>query len=400
MLFTLKKPKSERFFQLSFDGFKPDGRNRLEKIINILAEFFRTWYLYILKRLFQLVLVPMRLVILLGKIAGHLKIYLTQKLIWSRGRLGRPVATFTVMNIAFVVFIVGKLLNSSKLVNSQELDQDYLSNVTDIIPQRNVALTTVPEERKRSEPFVYKVEPGDTLSDIGSKFKISVDALKYVNNLSESSILNVGQDVVIPPIAGLIHKVERGDTLRSIANRYDVPVQAVADFNYILDTSKLALGTELVIPGAKVPARANIATIPGTISPPPATSDPGPSKDWCIWPTSVRIITQEFSWYHNGIDIATPYGASMPPLFACYDGVVTRSGWDPWGLGLHIRIKHSNGYETIYGHMSRLDVGYGDEVERGDVIGLMGSTGRSTGPHVHFIINYQGAPQNPLNYIR
>lgn len=400
MLFTLKRPKSERFFQLTFNGFKPGGRNKLERLLNLISDFFRTWYLYFTKRGLQIALLPVHFIIFSSKFATFAKAYVTQKLIWSRGRLGRPVATFTVMNFALMVFIVGKLLNSSKLVNSQELDQDFVSNVTDIVPQKNTALTSLPEERKRSEAFTYQVESGDTLSGIGEKFKISTDALKYVNNLSDNSTLKVGQEVVIPPVAGLVHKVEKGDTLQSIANKYDVPAQAVADFNYILDVSRLSAGTELVIPGAKVPARANLATITGSISLPPASSDPGPSKDWCIWPTTTRIVTQGFSWYHNGVDIATPWGQEMPPLFACYDGVVTRAGWDPWGLGLHVRIKHSNGYETIYGHMSRLDVGFGDNVDRGDVIGLMGNTGRSTGPHTHFMVNYNGVPQNPLNYIQ
>ena len=89
----------------------------------------------------------------------------------------------------------------------------------------------------------------------------------------------------------------------------------------------------------------------------------------------------------------------MPPLYSCSGGTVIRAGWDPWGLGLHVRIQHANGYVTMYGHMSRLDVGVGDTVKKGQVIGLMGNTGRSTGPHVHFIISYKGVPRNPLDYI-
>ncbi|OGC77049.1 hypothetical protein A2619_01465 [candidate division WWE3 bacterium RIFOXYD1_FULL_39_9] len=88
----------------------------------------------------------------------------------------------------------------------------------------------------------------------------------------------------------------------------------------------------------------------------------------------------------------------MPPIFACTGGKVVRAGWDPYGLGLHVRIDHGNGYSSIYGHMSRIDVGYGQNVGRGQVIGLMGNTGRSTGPHVHFILNFNGVAQNPLNY--
>lgn len=398
MLFTLRKPQSERFFQLNFEGFRSGGKNKIDKIFRILLEYLKALHLYILKRFLALVILPGKVAILLRKYLKIAKVFLIQKLIWSRGRLGRPVAVSVVMSAAFLVFIVGKLLNSSRFVNAQDIDQDYLNYVTDIIPQRNTATTTIPEDRKRNEAFVYEVEAGDTLSGIGNKYKISTDALKYVNGLNDSSVLNVGQKIVIPPVSGLIHKVASGDTLQSIANKYDVPAQSVADFNYILDVSKLSVGTELVIPGAKVPQP---VIVPGIVYSNLASGpsvDPGANKDWCIWPTTTRYISQGFSWLHNGLDIAATT-ASMPPLYACSDGVVYRAGWDPWGLGLHIRIRHAKGYDTIYGHMSRLNVEVGQEVSQGEVIGLMGSTGRSTGPHVHFIVEFRGVPQNPLNYI-
>jgi murein DD-endopeptidase MepM/ murein hydrolase activator NlpD len=88
----------------------------------------------------------------------------------------------------------------------------------------------------------------------------------------------------------------------------------------------------------------------------------------------------------------------MPPILSCMGGTVVRAGWDPWGLGLHVRIDHGIGYETVYGHMSRLDVSYGENVKRGQIIGLMGSTGRSTGPHVHYMVKYNGIAQDPLNF--
>jgi len=235
------------------------------------------------------------------------------------------------------------------------------------------------------------------LYGIGEKFKISVDAIKYVNNLTDYSVLKPGQKITIPPVSGLIHKVQDGDTLQSIAVKYDVPSQAIADFNYILDVSTLAVGTELVVPGAKIPQPVYIPTAVPSIITPPAYVDVG--DGWCMWPTTARIITQYFSWYHNGIDIAVA-GSNMPPMYACGGGVVVRAGWDPWGLGLHVRISHAGGYETVYGHMSKIYVSYGDEVEQGETIGLMGSTGNSTGPHVHFMVQYSGVAQNPLNYIQ
>ncbi|MBD3365756.1 peptidoglycan DD-metalloendopeptidase family protein [candidate division WWE3 bacterium] len=394
---------SPNYFQLRFEGFSPEGTNQFNKMLNALKLFTKACGTYIVAKMHQLIKAFFSLFTGSIRLVNLSKEFLTAKLIWSRGRLGRPIATFFVMSAAFIVFTFGEVFNSTRFVSSQELNPDYLASTTDIIPRKNTALTTVPDSRKRAESFAYTVQGGDTLSSIGNRFKISVDALKYVNNLTDNSILSVGDEITIPPVSGLIHTVESGDTLSSIAQKYDVPPQAVADFNYILDTSSLALGTELVIPGASVPTPvvpvtpSIPGTVPGTTTPTPA---PTPSSTYCVWPTSVRIITQYFTWYHNGIDIASPAGTAMPPLFACTGGVVTRSGWDPWGLGLHIRIDHGNGYETVYGHMSRLDVGYGESVSRGQMIGLLGNTGRSTGPHVHFMVKYGGVAQNPLNYMR
>ena len=340
-----------------------------------------------------------RTLVLLVKKVRDLKSYFVAKLIWSRGRLGRPMANFVVMFLALGIFFFGEILSGSKLVVSKEVDSDYLKTAVDIIPEKNTALITLPENRQRTEYLTYKVEPGDSLYSIGSKFKVSTDALKYVNNLYDGSILRTGQDITIPPISGLIHKVEAGDTLASIAQKYSVSSQAIADFNYLLEPNKLALGTELVIPDAKIPLPVvtNLSIIPSTIN--IGVTDANAKKGWCMWPTAVNVITQHFVWYHNGLDIASSWGSTMPPIYACADGVVVRAGWDPFGLGLHIIIDHGNGYQTVYGHMSRLDVSYGDRVRKGEIIGLMGSTGNSTGPHVHFMIKYQGSPQDPLKYI-
>lgn len=396
MLFTINRPKSERFFQLRFKGFRPKGQNITYRYLKKGISFLRFLVFYFKRKIILLFKLCLGFFSTLNKISLSIKAFVLRKLIWSRGKLGRPVVTFVVMNVAFLLFMLGEVFNSSKLVNSQEISSDYLTNVTDIIPQHNTAMTTLPENRQRTEATTYIVQSGDTLSDIGNKFKISTDALRYVNNLTDTSYLKVGQAIIIPPISGLIHKVESGDTLSSIAAKYGVASQAIADFNYLLDT-KLAVGTELIVPGAKIPEPVIvIPIIPAQYFAP--VIDSSAKRGWCSWPTTVRIITQYFSWYHNGLDIATSWSSPMPPLFACAGGTVTRAGWDPWGLGLHVRISHGNGYETVYGHMSRLNVSYGEKVSRGEVIGVMGSTGRSTGPHVHFTINYNGVPQNPLNY--
>jgi murein DD-endopeptidase MepM/ murein hydrolase activator NlpD len=397
MSFTIKRPSSKRFFQLSFEGFRPAGQNKFEQFLNLWSDFFRSLLSYVLRRLWSLILLIIKLIVFLTTLPTELKSLLTKKLIWSRGRLGRPIAVWIVMGFSFVVFMFGEVFSSSTLVVNKSVSADYLKSTTDIIPKKELAVTTIPEDRKRDKPSKYIIEPGDSLYTIGNKFKVSIDAIKYMNGLTDSSILSIGQEITIPPIAGLVHKVESGDTLTSIALKYDVAPQAIADFNYILDTSKLAVGTELVIPGGKVPE----IPPPFVYVPPSSFGSSGtvsPNKNLCAWPTTVRIITQYYSWYHNGMDIATPTQSTMPPILACAGGTVTRAGWDPFGLGLHVRIDHGNGFTTIYGHMSRIDVSYGEDVERGDQIGIMGSTGNSTGPHIHFMVEYNGVPQNPLSF--
>lgn len=397
MLRIINSPRSKRFYQLSFEGFRPKGKNKIQNLLKLATEFTRFVFFYILKKFKQALVLFGKAVVGSERGVKFAKAYLTRKLIWSRGRLGRPIANLIVMGVALVVFAFGEVFNSSRFVNSQEINPDYLQNVTDIIPKKAITTTKVPESRKRAEAFTYTVEGGDTLSSIGAKFKISTDAVQYVNGLTDSSILKVGQELTIPPISGLIHTVEDGDSLSSIAEKYDVPPQAIADFNYILDTSTLAVGTELVIPDAKVPEPEIVPVVPTTFTLPSYQSAPRLSGGWCIWPTTSSIVTQYFTWYHNGIDIATPWGLAMPPIFACSGGTVVRAGWDPWGLGLMVQIDHGNGYSTIYGHMSRIDVGYGQHVSQGQAIGVMGTTGRSTGPHVHFTVNRNGVPINPYD---
>jgi murein DD-endopeptidase MepM/ murein hydrolase activator NlpD len=397
-LFTIKKPVSRRFFQLGFSGLSPEGKGKIEQFANVWIEFFSRVGVYFFRKFISLLKITAKSAEWVTKLPLRFKSFAIKKLIWSRGRLGRTVATWVVLAASLSIFLLGEVFSGSTLVLNTSVSADYLVKTADIIPKKEIALTTVPEERKRAEAFVYKVEGGDTLYSIGTKFKISTDALQYVNGISESTVLQVGQELTIPPSLGLIHKVESGDTLSSIAKKYDVAPQAVADFNYLFSDSTLAVGSELVIPGAKVPQVVVPAPIiPGDI---PSVTIPnvGPNKKLCVWPTTVRYISQNFFWYHNGIDIATPISGPMPPLLACTGGTVVRAGWDPFGLGLHVRIDHGNGYETVYGHMSRIDVSYGEKVKRGEVIGLMGSTGNSTGPHIHFMVKYKGVALDPLNY--
>jgi len=334
-------------------------------------------------------------------VSRYLKEWSISKLIWSRGKLGKPIADFVVITITFFVFLIGGVFNSNRFVNSATTNPDVFKNTTDYLPKYQTTLLLIPEERKKNESIKYLVVEGDSLYSIGNRYKISADAIRYVNNLADADSIRVGQELVIPPISGIIHKVKSGDTLDKLSKLYDVPSQAIADFNYLTDLTTLSIGSELVIPDAKIPQQSNFAGSPNTeIN---STEAPvyasGTKKGWCIWPTTTRIITQYYSWYHSGLDVATPWFSAMPPIYACASGRVVRAGWDPTGYGIMVLVDHGNGYQTLYGHLSKLKVSVGQFVKQGTIIGNMGNTGRSTGPHLHFEVRKGNARQNPLNHV-
>lgn len=382
-------------FQLEFAGLKV--KSGFFHNLNLFSKAVLSYLRAKVSMLGKLCIGAFKLVLVAGR---SFKRFFTRKLLWSRGQLGRPIANLAILSVAFVAFLIGGVFSGNEFVNSASISPDYIKSSDDIISQVPVTTTALPEGR-RTEAITHEVRPGETLSSIGRLYKISTDALKYVNSVGDNDILSVGQKLTVPPIQGVFYKVKSGDTCDSIGKQFEVASQAILDFNYIDSCSLLAVGKELVIPDAKIPAPQIAAPIVPQVVAPSYSKfvDANPKSGWCIWPTSARIITQNFSFYHNGLDIATPWG-TMPPIYACGNGTVTRSGWDPFGLGLHIVIDHGNGYQTVYGHMSKLNVGVGRDVDKGDVIGVMGNTGRSTGPHVHFIVKYNGVPQNPLKYVR
>lgn len=394
-MFKRKLLPFDRSFQLNFSGLKVN-----KGIFDPVRHYFKALFVYFggkIRQLFSLLFGTWKFGFV---VSDSVQDYIVRKLIWSRGRLGRRTVNLAILIVAFILFMTGGVFNSTNFVNSAPLSPDYLASEDDVIPNLIVATTALPEGR-RTEAVVHTVRGGETLSSIGQLYKVSSDALKYVNNLSDESFLKVGQQLTIPPVQGVMYKVKAGDTCDSIGKKFEVPAQSIADFNYLDSCSNLLAGKDIVVPDARIPAPVPVYTaIPGLPTPNYSNFvDKNPSSGWCQWPTSARIITQYFSWYHNGIDIATPWGV-MPPIYACAGGTVIRSGWDPWGLGLHIIIDHGNGYQTVYGHMSKLNVSVGREVDKGDVIGLMGSTGHSTGPHIHFIVKFNGVAQNPLKYIK
>lgn len=256
-------------------------------------------------------------------------------------------------------------------------------------------VTTQPGIAGRIRIEEYVVQTGDTLTAIAQRFQISVATLLWENRLTERSLLKVGQKLNILPTNGVTYRIGRGDTVAKIAQRFKVSSDDIIAFNRL--SGGLTVGATIIIPGGR-PVTPPAPPRPAVATPvPTAPSSAVRSSTRLQWPTVRRRITQYYTVRHGGVDIADPKGTS---IYAAEDGVVEVAGWNRGGYGYYIIVDHGGGLKTLYGHNSKLLVTVGDRVTRGQQISEMGSTGRSTGPHLHFEVRVNGRRQNPLNYTR
>lgn len=243
----------DRFYRKNYYSKSIFQTNKYFKFLKKYTFFIRALFNYLALKIRKFLNLLKISILFLFSLNIRVKSFIISKLIWSRGKLGKPVADFVVITATFLVFLIGGVFNSNKFVNSASADPDVFKNNTDYLSQYQSTLLLVPEERKRNETIKYTVQDGDTLFSIGQRYKISVDAIRYINNLADADTITIGQSLNIPPITGIIHKVKKGDSLSSISKLYDVPSQAIADFNYLTDLASLQVGSELVIPDAKIP---------------------------------------------------------------------------------------------------------------------------------------------------
>lgn len=261
---------------------------------------------------------------------------------------------------------------------------------------------TIISQKPRSEIIEYKVEDGDTLSSIGDKFGISSDTIKWANDLTSDAI-KPGQTLKILPVSGVSHIVKSGDTLESVGKKYSAEAQAIVDFpfNDVPDNFALRVGQLLIIPDGippEVSAPPKKRLQPQYLSQgPKSPTFQAPFGAQFIWPVGGQI-SQYYAWYHPGIDIAN---RSAPGIAASDGGTIVVAGWpDGYGYGNRVVIDHGNGYRSLYAHLSNIYVSVGETISRGQLIGQMGSTGRSTGTHLHLEIHYKGVPVNPLAILK
>jgi murein DD-endopeptidase MepM/ murein hydrolase activator NlpD len=239
------------------------------------------------------------------------------------------------------------------------------------------------------------------VSSIAQKFNISTDTIRWQNNLGSKDMIKPGQTLEILPEDGVMHKVAKGETIESIAKKYDADSQAIVvyPFNTFVndETFELAAGQSIFVPGG-AKADATTTSPSGSTRPRQLTPDAGSAvaTGRFVWPAQGSITTR-FAWWHPGIDIAN---RAAPNILAADSGKVIISGWSTAGYGNYVVIDHGNGFKTLYGHMARLFVTVGQSVARGNAIGQMGTTGRSTGIHLHFEVSQNGVKLNPLSILR
>ena len=260
---------------------------------------------------------------------------------------------------------------------------------------------------KRNEIVYYTVQKGDAVSTIARRFGITVNTILWANNLTVSSLIRPGDTLTILPESGILHTVKSGDTISRIARTYDVEEEKILSSNQLGSTLKI--GDKIMVPGGRRITVAAATPRPVATTPVNTTglgiirdlvkapdSPAAATTEGMLWPTEGRRITQYYSWRHTGLDIANKTGT---PLYAAEAGTVEFAGWSN-GYGYNVVIDHGGGKKTRYAHASQMFVKAGDAVTRGEHIAAMGSTGWSTGPHIHFEVIINGAKQNPLNYIK
>ncbi|MCE9549323.1 LysM peptidoglycan-binding domain-containing M23 family metallopeptidase [Candidatus Nomurabacteria bacterium] len=227
---------------------------------------------------------------------------------------------------------------------------------------------------------VYVVRPGDSISQIANMFDITPDTILSANDMNKGDTIKAGDILLILPFSGVEHTVAKGETLQGIAKAYNIEVSKIIANNIDLTVdSKLAIGEKLMIPGADMLGSKNVAS-----SRPSTGSSLQNIPGYFInpLPTGPRIRKTQGVHDKYAIDIGAPTGT---PIYASASGTVifAKVGWNG-GYGNAVFIKHPNGTETRYAHMSALNTSPGKQVVKGEIIGYVGSTGRSTGPHLHF----------------
>ncbi len=280
---------------------------------------------------------------------------------------------------------------------------------------RALQLKTNAPDRPRMDPVMYTVSRGDAMFTIAKQFNIKPESILFSNKdilKDNPENLSPGMDLTIPPVDGLLYKWQAGDTIQKIADEFKAKPDDILSFpgnNIDLTNPQINSGTVVMIPGGQrelvdwssfIPtiSRGSTGAGTGTSNIPGSNCGGGPIGIPSVWPTNGphTLSGNDYGPSHLGIDIT----AVDVPVLAAGSGVVVLRGWSQYGYGNVIEIDHGNGYATIYAHLSSFEVALCQSVVAGQEIAISGSTGNSTGPHLHFEIRKGGANINPWSLLQ
>jgi len=275
--------------------------------------------------------------------------------------------------VLMVAFILAAVTDQAGAVLSNE----------DFLPRQQAA------RAPGQQAIVYSVEAGDSLWAIAQRFHVNINVLMTQNGLDENSLLKIGRQITIPGSGYRVHRIGAGETLWDIARASGTSVEQLQSLNPGIEPNNLCIGEVLNLPGGPGGSALAMNQISRGMG----------YRVILNWPI-IGKITSYFGWrklgFHYGLDIA---GKTGDPIRAAAAGVVQYAGWKG-NYGKAVIIEHQDGRQTLYGHMQRTLVQPGESIARGDIIGRVGSTGHSTGPHLHFEVREEGACCNPLKFLR
>ena len=274
-----------------------------------------------------------------------------------------------------------------------EFDNDYIYSKLDLLVEFQVYASG---ELSGSTQFIvktfsvksYSVKSGETLGAIARKFKLSLGTLINYNSIIDVRKVQVGSELQIPSINGIRYTVKNGDSIERLANKYGSDFNLICDYNNI-KSDVIKVGQELFLPGVEIDDF-SLNKAMGRLFQPPTFGHITSGFGYRIDPFTGRRRM------HSGIDIANRLGTSIR---ASMSGKVVHIDRRPRGYGNYIVLRHQNGYQTLYAHLNSISVKRGMWIKSGQEVGKMGTTGRSTGVHLHFSIFRNNIALDPIAFV-
>jgi len=276
--------------------------------------------------------------------------------------------------------------------NEEETEEESIvpSTPKGVAPIESGPLRDSTEEEVVDSDIIslYVVRKGDTVSQIAKLYGVTTNTIFWANDLNRGVPLKEGQTLVILPISGVRYVIKEKDTIRSIAKKFKADIEDIERFNGITEETKLAVGESIIIPDGEIAPSEDATRPKGVIT---RYASLPLIQGYFMRPIFGGARSQGIHG-RNGIDLASYLGS---PIMAAADGIVILARQGGWGggYGNYIVIQHSNGTQTLYAHALKILVGEGGRVNQGQTIALMGSSGKSTGVHLHFEV--RGA-RNPF----